>query len=87
MTVFLPSLGPSVTLCTETVLSLFDEIDIVAGRAAQHRRRRHQHRLLQRIDEQLDVDELVREQGLVVVGEAARSVTVPVLVVIWLLSA
>jgi len=49
---------------------LVHEVDVVARRAAQHGRRRHQHGLVQRIDEQLDVDEFVGEQGFVVVGEA-----------------
>ena len=37
------------------------EIDVVARRTGQHRRRGHEHRLVQGIDEDLDVDEFVRE--------------------------
>ncbi len=49
---------------------LVDEEDVVAGRAAQHRGRRHQHRLMQRIDEQADIDEFIGKQDFVVVGES-----------------
>ena len=48
--------------CGRTRVSLaLTEIDVIAGRAAQHRRRRHEHRLIQGVDQDLDVDELVRE--------------------------
>ncbi len=46
-----------------------DEIHVVARRAAQHRRSRNENRLRQRIHQDFDVDELVREKCLVVVLE------------------
>src|SRR5208282_5125327 len=44
-----------------------DEVDIVAGRAGQDRRRWNEHGIVQRVDQDLDVDELARKERLVVV--------------------
>ena len=46
-----------------------DEVDVIARCAGQHSRRRRQHDLMQRVHEQLNIDELVRRQRLVVVGK------------------
>ena len=62
-----------------------DEVDEGARRAALDRRARHDRGALQRVDQQLHVDELVGEQVAARRWRnCARSFTVPVVVSIWL---
>ncbi len=61
-----------------------EEIDVGARRAPQHGRRRHQRRVAHGVDVEAGIDELVGKQRSSLLGNSARSFTVPVVTSIWL---
>ena len=64
-----PSVTPSLTGRTVTVLSSPTQVDEGAGHAALDAGGRHRHHVLVRVDQQPDVDELVRKERPCFVGE------------------
>ena len=61
--------GPELDFGHRDLVVGIDQIDKGAGRAALHRRGRRDHDVLERVDQQLGVDELLGEQLEIVVVE------------------